>query len=73
MWFAIDYPERASGLILHSSAVPGPVPATMPRLLAQHDFLYWAAVRAVPGMLLGLLLPQIDQLDPDRPGKGLPA
>jgi pimeloyl-ACP methyl ester carboxylesterase len=58
MWFAIDYPERASGLILHSSAVPGPVPATMPRLLAQHDFLYWAAVRAVPGMLLGLLLPK---------------
>jgi pimeloyl-ACP methyl ester carboxylesterase len=58
MWFAIDYPERTSGLILHSSAAPGPDPATMPRLLAEHDFLYWAAVRAMPGMLLGLLLPK---------------
>jgi pimeloyl-ACP methyl ester carboxylesterase len=58
MWFAIDYAERTSGLILHSSAAPGPDPATMPRLLAKHDFLYWAAVRAMPGMLLGLLLPK---------------
>ncbi|MGH2352160.1 MAG: alpha/beta fold hydrolase [Chloroflexota bacterium] len=58
MWFAIDYPDRITGLILHSSAVPGPVPATMPTPLAEHDFLYWAAIKAAPDLLLGLLLPE---------------
>lgn len=57
MWFAVDHPERTQGLILHSSAVPGPVPETMPKLLAEHDVLYWAAIKAAPGTVLGLLLP----------------
>jgi pimeloyl-ACP methyl ester carboxylesterase len=57
LWFAVDYPERTRGLILHSSAVPGPVPAPIPRLIAGNDFFYWASVRLAPGMLLGLVLP----------------
>lgn len=58
MWFAIDYPERTNGLILISSAVPGPVPAPIPRLVAKHDFLYWAAVKAAPDLLLRMLMPK---------------
>jgi 2-hydroxy-6-oxonona-2,4-dienedioate hydrolase len=57
MWFTIDNPRRTDGLILLSSAVPGPVPKPMPRLVAEHDFIYWAAVKLAPDMLLGLLLP----------------
>lgn len=57
MWFAIDYPSRTNGLILLSSAVPGPEPEYIPELVAKHDFIYWAAVKAAPGKLLGLLLP----------------
>ncbi len=57
IWFAIDYPERTDGLILLSSAVPGPMPKPIPKLVAEHDFIYWAAVKLVPDMLLGLLLP----------------
>jgi len=58
MWFAIDYPRRTNGLILLSSAVPGPEPEYIPELVAKHDFLYWAAVKAAPDKLLGLLLPK---------------
>jgi pimeloyl-ACP methyl ester carboxylesterase len=58
MWFAIDYPERTSGLILLSSAVPGPEPAYMPDLVAENDFIYWAAVKSSPERLLGLLVPK---------------
>lgn len=58
MWFAIDYPRRTNGLILLSSAVPGPEPEYIPELVAEHDFIYWAAVKAAPGTLLGLLLPE---------------
>lgn len=57
MWFAIDYPERTNGLILLSSAVPGPEPEPIPKLVAEHDFVYWAAVKLAPEMLIGLLLP----------------
>jgi pimeloyl-ACP methyl ester carboxylesterase len=57
MWFAIDYPGRTNGLILLSSAVPGQEPEYIPELVAKHDFIYWAAVKAAPGKLLGLLLP----------------
>jgi pimeloyl-ACP methyl ester carboxylesterase len=57
MWFAIDYPERTNGLILHSSAVPGPEPDRIPKLVAEHDFLYWSAIKVAPDMLIGLLLP----------------
>ena len=57
IWFAIDFPERTDGLILLSSAVPGPMPKPIPKLVAEHDFVYWAAVKLVPDMLLGLLLP----------------
>ncbi len=57
MWFAIDYPERTSGLILHSSAVPGPEPDRIPKLVAEHDFLYWSAIKVAPNTLIGLLLP----------------
>ncbi|HAG10461.1 MAG TPA: hypothetical protein DCK76_03535 [Desulfotomaculum sp.] len=56
MWFAIDYPDRTSGLILLSSAVPGPEPAYMPKLVAKNDFIYWAAVKTMPGTLLKLLV-----------------
>ena len=38
-WFAIGYPERTQGLILLSSAVPGPVPDPIPPLVAKHDFV----------------------------------
>jgi pimeloyl-ACP methyl ester carboxylesterase len=48
MWFAIDYPERTNGLILLSSAVPGPEPDYMPELVAENDFIYWAAVKSSP-------------------------
>jgi len=58
MWFAIDYPERTDGLILLSSAVPGPEPEYMPKLVVEHDFIYWAAVKSSPGTLLGLLFPK---------------
>ena len=58
MWFARDYPERTKGLILHSSAVPGPIPAAMPKLIVENDFLYWASVKLIPGTLIGLLLPE---------------
>jgi pimeloyl-ACP methyl ester carboxylesterase len=58
MWFAIDYPNRTDGLILISSAVPGPEPDYIPELVAKHDFIYWAAVKAAPDKLLGLMLPE---------------
>ncbi|MDI6909241.1 alpha/beta hydrolase [Nocardioides sp.] len=58
MWFAIDFPERINGLILISSAVPGPVPGPIPPLVAGHDFIYWAAVKAAPERLLGMLMPK---------------
>jgi pimeloyl-ACP methyl ester carboxylesterase len=57
MWFAIDHPGRTNGLILLSSAVPGPEAEYIPELVAKHDFIYWAAVKTAPGKLLGLLLP----------------
>jgi pimeloyl-ACP methyl ester carboxylesterase len=57
-WFAIGYPERTQGLILLSSAVPGPVPDPIPPLVAKHDFVYWAAVKAAPGSLLSMLMPK---------------
>jgi pimeloyl-ACP methyl ester carboxylesterase len=57
MWFAVDFPARTQGLILISSAVPGPVPDPIPKLVTQYDFLYWAAIKITPGKLLGLLFP----------------
>jgi 2-hydroxy-6-oxonona-2,4-dienedioate hydrolase len=58
MWFAIDFPERTSGVILLSSAVPGHVPDPIPQLVREHDFVYWAAVKFAPDMLIGMLLPE---------------
>ena len=57
MWFAIDYPERTNGLILLSSAVPGPEPEHIPKLVREHDFIYWSAIKLAPDTLIGLLLP----------------
>lgn len=57
MWFAIDHPRRTNGLILHSSAVPGPEAEYIPTFVAQHDFIYWLAVKVAPEKLLRLLLP----------------
>jgi pimeloyl-ACP methyl ester carboxylesterase len=57
MWFAIDHPGRTHGLILHSSAVPGPEAEYIPKFVAQHDFIYWLAVKVASEKLLGLLLP----------------
>jgi pimeloyl-ACP methyl ester carboxylesterase len=48
MWFAIDYASRTNGLILLSSAVPGPESEYIPELVAKHDFVYWAAVKTAP-------------------------
>ena len=58
MWFAIDYPERTKGLILISSAVPGPEPDAIPKLVREHDFIYWSSIKFAPDMLIGLLLPK---------------
>jgi pimeloyl-ACP methyl ester carboxylesterase len=58
MWFAIDYPERTNGLILLSSAGPGPEPDAIPKLVREHDLVYWAAIKFAPDTLIGLLLPQ---------------
>jgi pimeloyl-ACP methyl ester carboxylesterase len=58
MWFAIQYPERTNGLILVSSAVPGPEPDYIPNLVAENDFIYWAAVKSSSDMLLEMLLPK---------------
>jgi pimeloyl-ACP methyl ester carboxylesterase len=58
MWFAIDYPERTNGLILLSSAVPGPPPDPIPKLVREHDLIYWAAIKFAPDTLIGLLLPK---------------
>lgn len=57
MWFAIDYPERTAGLILHSSAAPGQAASHPPRFVFESDLAYWAAIKAAPDLLLGLLLP----------------
>jgi len=57
MWFAIDYPERTNGLILLSSAVPSPAVEPIPKLVREHDFVYWAAVKLAPDMLMSLFLP----------------
>ena len=57
MWFAIDYPERTKGLILHSSAGPGPNDEFPPNLLFRFNLPYWAAIKAAPNMILGFLLP----------------
>jgi len=60
MWFAIDYPALTKGLILLSSAGPtsGPPPALPPKIVFENNFFYWAAVKAFPDMLMGLLLPE---------------
>lgn len=57
MWFAIDYPERTKGLILHSSAGPGPNDEFPPDQLFRYNFPYWAAIKAAPNMIIGFLLP----------------
>lgn len=57
MWFAIDYPERTKGLILHSSAGPGPNDEFPPDQLFRFNFPYWAAIKVAPNMILGFLLP----------------
>ena len=35
-----------------------PVPDPIPPLVAKHDFVYWAAVKAASGSLLGMLMPK---------------
>jgi pimeloyl-ACP methyl ester carboxylesterase len=56
-WFAIDYPERTQGLILHSAAGPVGHVETAPRMLFQYDFVFWAAVKAFPEKIMGFLVP----------------
>jgi pimeloyl-ACP methyl ester carboxylesterase len=58
MWFAIDYPEFTKGLILHSSAIPGPLLPPPPTIIFESNFLYWAAIKAAPDMLIGILVPK---------------
>jgi hypothetical protein len=50
--------RSGQGLILLSSAVPGPVPDPIPPLVAKHNFVYLAAVKAAPDSLLGMLMPK---------------
>jgi pimeloyl-ACP methyl ester carboxylesterase len=57
MWFAIDYPERTKGLILHSSAGPGPQDEFPPNQLFKFNLPYWTAIKVAPNMILGFLLP----------------
>jgi hypothetical protein len=38
--------------------VPGPVPDPIPPLVAKHNFVYLAAVKAAPDSLLGMLMPK---------------
>lgn len=57
MWFAIDYPKQTSGLILHSSAGPGPFDEFPPDELFKYNFPYWAVIKAFPNMIIGFLLP----------------
>lgn len=57
MWFAIEYPERTKGLILHSSAGPGPNDQFPPDQLFQYNLPYWAGVKAFPDMIISFLLP----------------
>lgn len=65
MWFAIDYPGRTKGLILSSSAVPTSDPITSPpAVVFESDFVYWAIVKAVPGVLLDLFVPKELTLTP---------
>jgi pimeloyl-ACP methyl ester carboxylesterase len=66
MWFALTYRERTKGLILLSSAVPGPVPAPLPELVARHNFIYWAAIKLAPRKLIGLLFPPSVHLTRDQ-------
>jgi 2-hydroxy-6-oxonona-2,4-dienedioate hydrolase len=66
MWFAIDFPQRTQGLILLSSAVPGPIPEPIPEFVVRHDFVYWAAIKVAPGKLLGLLFPPSVELTTDQ-------
>ena len=58
MWFAVDYPERAKGLILQSSAVPGAEIASTPPLVMKYDFAYWLAVKTLPHTLLNIFVPK---------------
>lgn len=58
MWFAVDYPQRTKGLILQSSAVPGVKVASTPPLVFESNFVYWLAVKAMPGMLLNMFEPK---------------
>ena len=57
MWFAIDYPERTKGLILHSSAGPGPNDEFPPDQLFKFNLPYWTAIKVAPNMILSFLLP----------------
>jgi pimeloyl-ACP methyl ester carboxylesterase len=58
MWFAIDYPEYTQGLILHSSAIPGPLLPPPPELIFESNFLWWEAIKSAPDMLIGTLIPK---------------
>lgn len=59
--FAIDHPERCSGLILVSSAVPGNTSALPPKIFMSavfgSDLLYWYAVKSFAGGMLKMFVP----------------
>lgn len=57
MWFAIDYPEMTTGLILHSSAGPGPNDEFPPNQLFKFNLPYWTAIKVAPNMIISFLLP----------------
>ena len=60
--FAIDYPEKCSGLILVSSAVPGNTnplpPKAFMNLVFASDYLYWCAVKLFAANMIKMFVPK---------------
>ena len=60
--FAIDYPEKCSGLILVSSAVPGNTKALPPKAFMNavfgSDFLYWCTIKLFGTSMMKMFVPE---------------
>ncbi len=60
--FAIDYPEKCSGMILVSSAVPGNTnplpPKAFMNLVFASDYLYWCAVKLFAPNMMKMFVPK---------------
>ena len=60
--FAIDYPEKCTGVILVSSVVPGNIDALPPKLFMKavfgSDFLYWCTVKLFGTRMINMFIPE---------------